>query len=120
MLSCQILPNGDLLVAANADLKQELNEEFDRGRDYWSILCEAFEDYSRNGSYTIFDAGDGNPNVGLTSAPCVAESMTVDDEGNNIIQGRLWWFPDYMVRDPLHELKNKGETIFTFAGDTKG
>lgn len=109
-----IQPNGDLLLQASnndrADLAYALN-----CRGFWPAFTELFEPFSCNGSYTPFDAGEGNPFVGLTSAPCIAESMATDDAGNNTVVGRLWWFPDYCLRDPLDELKRKGRTVFTLA-----
>lgn len=115
MITCRILPTGNLLVTASNAARQQIAHDLSLGWSYWSILCEAFEQYACNGSFTVFDAGNANPCIGLTCAPCVAESMTISDEGHNEIDGRLWWFPDYMIRDPLEELKNKGRTVFQLA-----
>lgn len=113
-VNCQVLPSGDLLVTADNETRAEIA----RGMNdfgYWGTFADAFEPHSCNGSYTPFDAGDGDPFVGLTSAPCIAETLFYDDDGRRDIDGRLWWFPDYMVRDPLDELKSHGRTVFSLA-----
>lgn len=76
-------------------------------------MLDLMEPYSCNGSYTMFDAGTANPFVGLTDAPCIAEEMSCDDDGDNQVEGRLWWFPNYMVRSYVQDLIDTGETIFT-------
>ncbi len=114
MITCRILPSGNLLVTASNTARQELADCIARGYDYWTIFADAFENYSCNGSFTPFDAGNGNPFVGLTSAPCIAESMM--HHGDELVpDGDVWWFPDYMIRDPLEELKNHGRTVFQLA-----
>ena len=89
MITCRILPSGNLLVTASNTARQELAYSIASGRDYWSTLCEAFEQYACNGSFTIFDADNADPCVGLTCAPCVAESMTYSDEGHAAAINRL-------------------------------
>ncbi len=115
MLKCQIMPSGDLFVAADNETREDISDAIESGKDYLSILCDIFEGYSCNGSYTPFDSSEGNPFVGLTSAPCIAESLSVEDNGDLNIDGRLWWFPNYMLHDPIIELRNKGETVFKAA-----
>lgn len=116
-LTCEVQPNGDLLLTIDGEDRENL-PALVAERGWWSALWDLFEDYSCNGSYTPFDAGDGNPFVGLTAAPCIAEAMDYPDNGEREIIGRLWWFPDYMVRDPLDELAETGRTVFTLAKET--
>lgn len=113
-VNCQVLPSGDLLVTADNETRSEIARSMNDSQ-YRGTLADIFEPHSCNGSYTPFDAGEGNPFVGLTSSPCIAETMTCDDDGERDIDGRMWWFPDYMLRDPLDELKSRGRTIFSLA-----
>lgn len=117
MFDVTILPNGDLELAADAETREYIAECQKEGKDYWSIMFDLFEPYSTNGEYTPFDAGQANPFVGLTSAPCIAESMDYPDDGNHEIVGRLWWYPDYMIRDDLGELRDTGRVAYTLAGE---
>lgn len=114
-VQCEILASGALRVTADEETRAEIAAGLERS--YWGAMADAFEHYSCNGSFTPFDAGDANPSVGLTSAPCVAESLSVLDDGTREIDGRLWWFPDYAIRDPLDELVEIGETTFASADD---
>jgi hypothetical protein len=115
VISCTILPNGNLKVTAGNQTRAFIAEQERNQQGYWTILSDLFEPYFTNGSYEPFDAGDGNPFVGLTSAPCIAEAMTVEDDGSREIIGRCWWYPNYMIRDPLDELKRLGRTEFAAA-----
>ena len=72
-LTLTIQPNGDLLIAASNTCRARLKETRERYDDV-SALCELTEPYWTNGSFQPFDAGAGNPFVGLTSAPCIADS----------------------------------------------
>jgi hypothetical protein len=112
MLTATVLPSGSLKVTADNATRSEIAESLRAGQCYWAVMADIFESYSCNGSYTPFDASDANPFVGLTSAPCIAEAMATEDNGNNEILGELWWYPNYMIRDPLDELKNRGATVF--------
>ena len=112
MITCTIQPNGNLLITACNETRAEIAAMQRNNRDYWSIMADLFESYSCNGSYTPFDAGNGNPFVGLTGAPCIAESMSYDDNGQAEIIGKFWYFSDYVFRDDLDELKRYGRVIY--------
>lgn len=115
------LENGDLELTLDAadenetdDLKSEISEMQEK-KDDLSILIEGTESYWTNGSFQPFDAGQGNPFVGLTESPCIAESMGYDDNGDAEIEGEFWYFGDYMIESFLDILKEKGKVIFTLA-----
>lgn len=113
--TCTILANGDLKITISDEDRDELHDAIESEQGFWSIMAELFEHYACNGSYEPFDAADGNPFVGLTGAPCIAERMDVDDDGERTIDGEFWYFGDYMIADPLEELEETGEVIFTLA-----
>ena len=111
----QVQPNGGLLITATQEGRDWIAEQQERERDSTSILIDALEPYWTNGSYTPFDAGTANPFVGLTEAPCIAEDMSHHDDGKREVVGKLWWFPEYMLVDPVEELRTKGRVVFTAA-----
>jgi hypothetical protein len=114
MIDCEILENGDLKLIADEEAREYIAERQDAGACYWSIMAELFEDHACNGSYTHFDAGQADPFVGLTAAPCIAEGMAYPDSGDLETVGRVWWLSDYAIRDDLGELRDTGETIYHF------
>lgn len=114
-LTAKILPNGDLLTTADNETRNEIAEFMSSGRNRWTILADIFEPYSCNGSFTPFDASDGNPFVGLTSAPCVAECLNYEDSGDRTIDGRFWYSPDYCLINELEQLKNRGRFVWSLA-----
>lgn len=94
-----------------AELENELRELMTRKTDIL-ILIDGTEKYWTNGSYQPFDSGAGDPFVGFTEAPCIAESMTYTDEGNAIIEGKFWYYGDYMIRSFLDDLLENGYADF--------
>lgn len=116
MLNFEILPNGNLSVTATNEGRELINEK----REEWdrqTLLWELAEPYSVNGSYTFFDAGEGNPNVGLTDAPCIAECLNYEEDGERTIEGRFWYLSDYATRDEdeLEDWLDGKAVIFTLA-----
>jgi hypothetical protein len=104
-----------LVMKADERNREELQEAL-ASRDFETVLSDILEPYFTNGSFRPFNAGDANPFVGLSSAPCVAEDMSHLDDGTNVIEGRFWFFPDYMLRCPIEELISHGEVCWELAG----
>lgn len=114
-LEVSVLPTGDLRLALTPNAaRDEIFEQYDDTGEV-STLAWLFEPLASNGSYAFVDSQAGNPFVGLTSAPCIAEQLSYDDDGNAQVEGRLWWFPDYQVRGVIDELLEKGEVVFSAA-----
>lgn len=119
MVTCKILDNGDLEVTANEETREWLREH--ETEDYWGKLADLFEPYSCNGSFTPFEPSDGTayqaPFVGLTSAPCIAEEYSINDDNLHEVVGRCWWYPSYAINDPMDDLRDTGRTVFTLASE---
>lgn len=116
MFSITKMPSGHLQLAADAAAREFILEQMERGRTSDEILMEGTEHYWTNGSFHPFDAGSANPFVGLTCAPCIAESMDYSDDGSERkVEGKLWWYPAYEVSDPVQELLKNGQVVFTAA-----
>lgn len=114
-IECKVLENGDLKLIANEETRAYITECEANQFGYWNIMATLFEHYATNGQYEHFDAGDADPFIGLSAAPCIAEWMDYPDEGGREILGRLWWLSDYAIRDDLAELRETGETIYHLA-----
>lgn len=111
--NAHLLSNGHLLLTAGNDCRAALKRAKESSHySEVAALYEALEPYWTNGGFQPFDAGDGRPFVGLTSAPCIAEGMDYPDDSEPVIVGRLWWYPDYMIRSPVDELIRRGRTVF--------
>lgn len=107
---------GNLVMTVDRDTANELRDAIASGElDYWRAMADLFEHAACNGSFTVSDAGDGNPFVGLTSAPCVAECMHYADDGTAEIEGRLWFSPNYAVENELETLAETGRFVWTLA-----
>lgn len=106
------LPNGALRFIANNDDRADLAYAYKEGG------------YPRAES-TVIDLVVGNgldfvlpEHIGaLTDSPIFAEGFFFDDDNNPHLEddAKVWWFPDYAIRDPWAELRNKGRVDFTRA-----
>lgn len=110
-LNLTVQLNGDLLITANNPTRNYLATMGDDA-DFNQAMFDLLEPLSTNGGFTLFDAGQANPFVGLTSAPCIAESMNYDDDGSMEVVGRLWWFKAYQVQSYVRELRTTGRVVF--------
>lgn len=108
-----VLDNGSLRLKADADDQDYLRDHPDLTEA--AALLELTEPYWTNGGFEPFDAGEANPFVGLTSAPCIAEALSVKEDGQREVEGRLWWFPAYETVGVVDTLREKGEVIFSAA-----
>ena len=50
----------------------------------------------------------------LTAAPILSDEIVRDDEGRLTEAGRVYWYPDYQVRDEIQELRE--HLILVFQG----
>lgn len=115
MFNIEVMKSGALELTADREGIEWICEQVDLGRDSDTILMDGMERYWTNGGFTPFDAGMGNPFVGLTSAPCIAESMEIHENGDREVRGGLWFFSRYMLVDPMEELKQMGRVVFSKA-----
>lgn len=109
------LENGDLEITFDESDREGIEEMLDDGHSDLSILLEGTEHYFTNGGFHPFDAGAGNPFVGLTNATCIAQSLDFDDNGNATIEGDYWFDANYMIRNCIEDMLSDGRVVFTLA-----
>jgi len=114
-LDLSVTPFGHLLISADPETIEKIREMREDEANDDDVLWELTERYWTNGSFQPFDAGAGNPFVGLTEAPCVAESITYLADGEKVIDGRFWYWPAYMTKSFVDEILEHGSVVFTLA-----
>ena len=100
-----ILPDKHLEVALSAD--DDADEVRGWGHEWWHM----FEEAVGKGWGTVAPEWIG----AMTAAPMVTDGYTVHDDGESEVFGQVWWFPNYMVENPVETLATKGRVVFTFA-----
>jgi hypothetical protein len=45
----------------------------------------------------------------------ITDDYAVEDDGTVKVEGRIWWYPNYMVVDPMSVLAETGSVTFTLA-----
>lgn len=48
----------------------------------------------------------------LTAAPILSDEIVRDDDGRVTEAGRVYWYPDYQVRDEIEEIRKKLVLLF--------
>lgn len=103
------LRNNTLLLTADNESRSELAETL---RRYGYSGAEAYvgEQLHEKWEFVLPE------HVGaMTDSPILAECDGIerDDDGELTRVGTVAWFPDYAVRDPWQELRDRGRTVFT-------
>jgi hypothetical protein len=120
LIRLEVLENGNLKMSLAVQAREEAREEIANLHQIFGevgTLAELLEPLACNGGYAFVDGAAGEPFVGLTSAPCIAESLTHNEDGQAQVEGRLWWFPAYEVRGVIDELVEHSEVTWTAAPD---
>lgn len=117
----------DYETLASGDLRIFFREDGEVGKRRTTV-GEAIEALPATGELALWSAllqdlgmtgngwGQVDPNdIGaLTSDPfIITDDYTVEDDGTVEVGGRLWHYPDYAIRSPLTDLREKGETVLT-------
>jgi hypothetical protein len=98
---------GNLVITADNEGRRDLAEAYAAG-GYDRAEMEVAESIVPNSELMFIPPEQ----VGaLTGSPILGEAAWTDDGGMDVY-GAVFWFPDYMVRDPWEELKNKGRVVF--------
>lgn len=50
----------------------------------------------------------------LSDCPIIIEDFTIEDNGDYLLNGKSWYFPNYMVKSIIDELIEFNQTVFTF------
>jgi hypothetical protein len=94
---------GDLEIVLNKGGQANFDEIVEE-RDAHGInaaLYALLEDHLCNGWEMVPPEDIG----ALTAAPILSDEITRDDQGQVTEAGRVYWYPDYAVRDEIEELR---------------
>jgi len=89
---------------ANFDTVQEERDAHGIHAALWTLL----EDHLGSGWEMVPPEDIG----ALTAAPILSDEIERDEGGRVVEAGRVYWFPDYAVRDEIEELREKLMIVF--------
>ena len=108
----------DLEKAEDGNLHIHLNRsgrrhfaEIREQRDAYGIhaaLCALLEDHLGSGWEMVPPEDIG----ALTAAPILSDEVSRDEHGRVTDVGRVYWYPEYQVRDEIEELREHLRIIF--------
>lgn len=106
-----------ITLLPGADVREEVEEIMaNEDLDADSQLAEVLEWNLGNSDWTFVQPEQAGA---LTDAPLLSDQVETDDEGTVTRVGRLFWWPQYEVKDALETLLQEGEIIFE-RGDDPG
>jgi hypothetical protein len=106
--------DGDLRIMLNANGRKnfaEIEEERD-AHGIHAALCVLLEDHLCNGWEMVPPEDIG----ALTAAPILSDEIVRGDDGKIVEAGRVYWFPDYAVRDEIDEIHRALVLVFMGVG----
>jgi hypothetical protein len=101
----------NLLLRADDEARESLLDNQDHGGlQRWCDLVEMIRDDGR------LEEVDPARCVFLTEAPMLGQYAAIDDDGNYIVDGCLWLYDKYQIKDPVEVLCGEGEVVLEFGG----
>jgi hypothetical protein len=106
--------DGALLIALNENGRKHFDDiEAERVmHGIHAALCALLEDHLGNGWEIVPPEDLG----ALTAAPILSNEIVRDDDQTIVEAKRVWWFPDYAVRDEIVELRDRQAILFEGVG----
>ena len=102
--------DGDLAIVLTRDGREEFEriEEMRSEHGVNTALETLLEDHLGNGWELVPPEDIG----ALTSAPILSDEIERDDDGEITEVGRVYWYPDYQVRDEIEVLRERLVVVF--------
>lgn len=112
-------PNGNLVIVAEPQDAEMLADIQRRsGADDVLFMSELLEETGWNGNGVLMSIRPEDVG-GLTDAPIVTDDRTIEDDGTVVVNGDVWWFPNYMVENFADTLIKNGRVTFTLAEEVQ-
>jgi hypothetical protein len=117
------LPNGDLRITVDDDVREEIKEKMHAGLSDEEVQMGVSAVPTEPMLWDVLEPMTANSEIqsvrpeeiaALTDAPILSDAGR-DDHGELQMtpESKVWWYPGYATRDPLDDLIEKGETVFT-------
>ena len=103
-------PDGNLSIRLNQNGRTQF-DVVEHIRDEHGIdeaLRAMLEDHLANGWEMVPPEDIG----ALTAAPILSDEIQRDDRGEIVEVGRVYWYPEYQIRDEIEELRTNLEVLF--------
>ena len=101
---------GDLEILLNEKGQVDFAEllEIRNAHGIHAALCTLLEDHLQTG----WEMVPPEDLAALTSAPILSDEIERDEWGKIVEAGRVYWYPDYAVRDEIEEIRKKLVLVF--------
>lgn len=105
------LDNGNLSLTLTKDGEEELLDKGENINEDEKLLQELLEDAFGNGwTYIYPEQIDA-----LTNAPIIGYDVDIDDKGVLVNVDKVWWYPDYQIKNPIEVMLRDGSVEFISA-----
>lgn len=105
------LDNGNLSLTLTKEGEEELLDKGENINEDEKLLQELLEDAFGNGwTYIYPEQIDA-----LTNAPIIGYDVEIDDKGVLVNVDKVWWYPDYQIKNPIEVMLRDGSVEFISA-----
>lgn len=109
--------NGNLVIVAEPEDFEMLGEMKERvGANDILFMSELLEETGWDGNGVLMSISPEDVG-GLTDAPIVTDDRTIEDDGKVVVNGSVWWFPNYMIENFADTLIKTGRVTFALADE---
>src|SRR3954469_21240899 len=115
------LPSGNLKIVLlrHKGNKAEVKRIHEEQKQNYLDLLELLEYWHDHDNYELLQ-NRFYKNIGAsTSSPIIVQDLDIDDYGDFEDVGKVWWYPNYQVSDPIEILLKYGYVIFEKAENEK-
>lgn len=115
-VNLEVVENG-LWIHLTDEGREELNDIIERKHEYLDYeFYELFDDIRAN-SVWLYHDDMGEAGFGLTNAPGFTYEYVTGDDGELELvtpdsEGKIYWFPNYMVESFVETLLSEGKVFF--------
>ena len=105
--------NNNLIIRLTDEGREWVEEE---GMITEDNFDELFEDIHVNSDFT-YGRNLGDFGLGMSEAPFISQGYYYNDEGEFVSEedSNLWYYNEYMLKDPMEILSTEGQVVFLFA-----
>lgn len=115
MIKFTELQNGNLRLTLSEDGTKYYDEavQIIQNNSAISALLTLTEYYWTNG-WGVLEADELHQ---MSQAPVIVQDYTIEDDGSRTLYGKAWYYPNYMILNPLEEILKEGYVDFTLWED---
>lgn len=112
-MNLQIEPNGALTFILEEGERDDIQNMIDNARNDLDheVLYNMLDMYGYLGNAVLTPIKPEDVGA-LTDAPMLSDDVEHGEDGERLVRGQVWWFPNYAIESFAHTLMKAGSVTF--------